>query len=53
MTDKLKDAMKRVFDVLVEENPNAVEATIEIKPGGWVSIEVKLSDRTNVLTQRL
>lgn len=49
MTDKLKDAVKRVYSVLVEENPNAVEATIKIEPGGWVSIEVKFSDRTSVL----
>lgn len=53
MTDKLKDAVKRVFEVLVEENPNAVEATINFGKCGLCQIEVRSSDCTNVLTQRL
>lgn len=53
MTDKLKDAVTRVFNVLVEENPHTVEATIKIESGGWISIEVKFSDCTRVLPQRL
>lgn len=44
MTDRLKKALSRVMEVMVEEVPNAVQATITFEPGRKCTLEIQTRD---------
>lgn len=54
MTEKMESALYHVFEAIVEENPNAVHATIKFTTGGECTVEVETRDFAQMLQiQRL
>lgn len=54
MTEKMKEAVTRVFNLIVEEAPNAVRATIEFEPGAKCTMEIETAERFDLhFEQRL
>lgn len=44
MTDRLKEALSVVMEILVEEAPTAIEATITFEPGRKCTLEIQTRD---------
>lgn len=49
MTEKMKEAITRVFDLMVEEAPNAVRATIKFEPGAKCTVEIETAEHLDLL----
>lgn len=54
MTEKMKKAITRVFNLMVAETPNAVRATIEFEPCAKCTMEIETAEHFDLhFEQRL
>lgn len=54
MTEKMKEAVTRVANLIVEETPNAVRATIKFEPCAKCTVEIETAEHLDLFfVQRL